>query len=266
MPFFTDQLNRTIELKKTPERIISLVPSQTELLYDLGLDNEVIGITKFCIHPAEWYRTKKRIGGTKTLNIKEIKELKPDLLIANKEENIKEQVEELACEFPTWISDVNNLPQALQMIEQIGEITNTKENAHSLVQQIKKQFANYNEKQETRNEKLRTAYLIWKDPYMSVGGDTFIHNMLTYAGFQNVFADKNRYPETTIEELRIANCELMLLSSEPFPFKQKHIDELQKHLPTTKIFLADGELFSWYGSRLLHTPAYFQKLQIALIA
>jgi ABC-type Fe3+-hydroxamate transport system substrate-binding protein len=263
MPFFTDQLNRKIEVTQIPQRIISLVPSQTELLHDLGLNEEVIGITKFCIHPNEWFRTKQRVGGTKNLDIQKIRSMNPDLIIANKEENSKEQIEELAADFPVYTSDVNNLQEALQMIEQVGSITNKIEEAETMIKKVKSGFTHLQE--NTSNNYIRTAYLIWKDPYMTVGGDTFINDMLFHAGFKNVFSDHNRYPEVTIEEIRIANCQVLFLSSEPYPFKQKHIDELQELLPNTKIMLADGECFSWYGSHLLQAPAYFQKLQVASI-
>lgn len=259
MPVYTDQLQRTITVKTEPKRIISLVPSQTELLFDLGLEEEVIGITKFCIHPENWFRNKTRIGGTKTLHIDKIRKLNPDLIIANKEENIKDQIETLAQEFPVWISDVNNLTEALEMIEQIGLITGKKQPAEDLTKRIEAAFLNF--KSQTSNLKSKTCYLIWKDPYMTIGGDTFIHDILIEAGYNNIFATQQRYPAITIADLQAANCEVLFLSSEPYPFKQKHIEELQAQLPHTKILLVDGEAFSWYGSRLLHTPAYLQQLQ-----
>jgi len=259
MPLYIDQLQRTVTITEVPKRIISLVPSQTELLYDLGLEAEVVGITKFCIHPDTWFRNKARVGGTKTLNIEKIRELQPDLIIANKEENIKEQIEILAQDFPVWISDVNNLEEALNMIRQIGHITNRKQRAEEVAHRIELAFANFTS--QNVQLKLRTAYLIWKDPYMTVGGDTFIHHMLIHAGFDNVFASHQRYPETLVSELQSLDCQLLLLSAEPYPFKQKHIDELQLELPQTKILLVDGEAFSWYGSRLQHTPVYLQQLQ-----
>jgi ABC-type Fe3+-hydroxamate transport system substrate-binding protein len=257
---FTDQLGRTIELKEPPKRIISVVPSQTELLYDLGMD-EVIGITKFCVHPESWFRTKTRIGGTKTLNIAKIKELHPDLIIANKEENVKEQIEELEKDFPVFVTDVNILDDAYQMIYQVGKLVGKERRATEMIQQINAGFAQL----QKQNSKLQTAYLIWKDPYMTVGGDTFIDDMLYYAGFTNIFSDKSRYPEITITDLHDRSCELLLLSSEPYPFKQKHIDEIQEQLPNTKIILVDGEMFSWYGSRLLQAPEYFKELQPKLL-
>jgi ABC-type Fe3+-hydroxamate transport system substrate-binding protein len=257
MPLYTDQLGRTIEIKQTPKRIISLVPSQTELLFDLGLDEEVIGITKFCVHPQHWFQTKTRTGGTKQLHLDKIKELQPDLIIANKEENVREQIEELSKDFPVWISDVNNLTDALKMIISIGDMVNKPTQAKEITHQIKRNFGQL----QTPNYQLQTYYLIWKDPYMTIGGDTFINDMLHHAGFENIFGNEKRYPQVSPEQLQNANCQLLLLSSEPFPFQQKHIDELQPLLPDTKIILVDGEMFSWYGSRLLKAPAYFQQLQ-----
>ncbi|MDB5221598.1 MAG: transporter substrate-binding protein [Chitinophagaceae bacterium] len=242
--------------KQPPKKIISLVPSQTELLSWFGLEKEVIGITKFCVHPKEWFTTKTRVGGTKSINIDLIKKLQPDLIIANKEENVKEQIEELANEFNVWVTDVNNLEDALLMIKDVGELTHKKDEAETLTTAIKNEFSQL----ATTNYKLQTAYLIWQNPYMTVGGDTFINDMMKHCGLHNVFENKPRYPQITLDELHITNCQLILLSSEPYPFKQKHVDELLQQLPGKKIILADGEMFSWYGSRLLQAPAYFKNL------
>lgn len=253
---YTDQLGREVQLPGIPHRIISLVPSITELLYSLELNEQVTGITKFCVHPESWFRQKTRVGGTKTVKADIVHQLQPDLILANKEENVKEQINALAQQYPVWVSDINNLDEALDMIEQTGIITGTAVKAGNIVNEIRSAF----EQLGTRNSKLRTGYLIWRDPYMTVGGDTFIHHMLERCGLQNVFGSLTRYPAITIEQLQAANCDLLLLSSEPFPFKQKHIDELQTYLPGTQIILVDGELFSWYGSRLLHAPSYFTGL------
>ncbi len=249
------------DLSNPPQRIVSLVPSQTELLYDLGLEKETVGITKFCVHPETWFRTKTRVGGTKTIKKDIIDQLQPDLIIANKEENVKEQVEELAKEYPVWVTDVNDLESALHMIGDIGALTNKSTQAQQMVAAIKRQFSELARSQpKTKNTKLKIAYLIWRKPYMSVGGDTFINDMLQRCGLTNIFLNKTRYPEITVDALKEAGCELVLLSSEPYPFKQQHIDELQAQLPGCKIMLVDGELFSWYGSRLLKAPAYFEQL------
>lgn len=257
MALFTDQTGRTIEITGLPQRIISLVPSQTELLYSLGLDEEVAGITKFCVHPPAWLRHKKRVGGTKNVNLPLIHQLNPDLILANKEENIKEQVEELARQYPVWISDVHDLPGAFDMIGQIGRITGKEDAAEKITRQVKENFAQLN----PYHPKPKTCYLIWREPYMTVGGDTFIHVMLETAGFENMFRSRLRYPEITIKELSAARCEVLLLASEPFPFKEKHQQELQSQLPDTKILLVDGEIFSWYGSRMIAAAGYFEKLR-----
>lgn len=265
MPFYTDQLNRLIEITANPKRIVSLVPSQTELLYDLGLEEEVAGITKFCVHPENWFRNKKRIGGTKTVDIQKVAALDPDLIIANKEENTKEQIEALEKIAPVWISDVNTLSGALQMITEIGIITGKERNAIHIVEQIENDFGKIRLLLNTISyKKYRTAYLIWKDPYMAAGAGTFIHDMMGLNGLENVLADQERYPTIDCSELRKRNTQLILLSSEPYPFKQKHIDELQTVLPETKLMIVNGEMFSWYGSRMLQAGAYFQQLQKAL--
>lgn len=273
MPQFIDQLGRTIILDDIPQRIISLVPSQTELLYDLGLDKEVTGITKFCVHPDKWFRNKTRVGGTRNIKMEIIDQLQPDLIIGNKEENAKEQIEEMAKHYPVWISDVKSIQDATCMIEEVGKLTGKLSIANNIVENIDKNFKppagscgqTIHRILRTNHptnpvDKLQTAYLIWREPYMTVGGDTFISSMMQAAGFENIFQDNNRYPEITFEELRTKNLELLLLSSEPYPFRQHHADELKKHLPRTKIMLVDGEMFSWYGSRLLRASAYFEHL------
>jgi ABC-type Fe3+-hydroxamate transport system substrate-binding protein len=255
-------LQKATDLSYLPKRIISLVPSQTELLFSLGLETETIGITKFCVHPSSWFKTKERVGGTKTINMDKIDQLQPDLIIANKEENVKDQVEQLALNYPVWLTDVNNLEDALEMITGIGTLTGKRDEALSLIKKIKKAFDTLPkiDPQDALHNPLKTAYLIWRKPYMTIGGDTFIHDMLLACGFENIFAGKTRYPEVSITQLQTANCQLLLLSSEPYPFKQKHIDELSSSLPGTKIILVDGEFFSWYGSRLLNAPEYFNDL------
>lgn len=252
-----DQINHTIQLNTIPKRIISLVPSQTELLFDLGLDKEVVGITKFCIHPDSWFRSKSRVGGTKTLNIAKIKELLPDLIIANKEENTKEEIEALQQFFPVYTSNISNLKDSLEMIQVIGKITNTEKRAEIITSKIQDEFKTLNKNPSTQKSVL---YLIWKDPYMSIGNDSFIHDMLSRCGWKNVFSNQNRYPVITKEEIKEIQPELILLSSEPYPFKEKNAKEMKQISPSSNIILVDGELFSWYGSRLQYSPSYFSKL------
>jgi ABC-type Fe3+-hydroxamate transport system substrate-binding protein len=253
-----DQLNRSISLPDHPTRIISIVPSQTELLFDIGLDNEVIAITKFCIHPEEWFETKTRIGGTKNLNIEKIKSLNPDLIIANKEENTEAQIQELMKDFPVWVSDIKNLDDALAMIREVSLITGKEKKGKEIVENIIREF---NSLKTISGEIISCAYIIWNKPIMTVGGDTFISDLLSQAGYKNIFHDKIRYPEITFDDLINLNPEVILLSSEPFPFKEKNVSDFQKLLPKSMVKLVDGEMFSWYGSRLLKSPAYFLKLR-----
>nr|WP_067054335.1 cobalamin-binding protein [Mucilaginibacter sp. L294] len=255
MPVFYDQMNKAVQLQQTPKRIISIVPSQTELLFDLGLDERIVGVTKFCIHPADKVKHIAKIGGTKQLNIQAIHNLQPDLIIANKEENGQSQVEELMRHYPVWISDIQNLPTALDMITKVGEITGTETKAGELINKIAKQFRAL----QPARPKLQVMYLIWRKPYMAAGHGTFINNMLQLCGFENV-VNTLRYPELSADAIIAAKPDVLLLSSEPYPFAQKHIDEFKQMLPGAKIELVDGELFSWYGSRLLHSPGYFNAL------
>ncbi|MCB0697131.1 MAG: ABC transporter substrate-binding protein [Chitinophagaceae bacterium] len=251
-----DQMGREVTFNYYPERIISVVPSQTELLYDLGLEREVVGITKFCVHPDEWFRNKERVGGTKKLDIEKIRSLQPDLIIANKEENTQEQIELLEKEFPVWVSDITNLPGAVNMIQALGQVTGMEGKANKLVEEIVQGFNDLHK----ANTPKRVAYMIWRSPWMSVGNDTFIHSMIRTIGWQNILAGKTRYPEVTLEELKKYQPELILLSSEPFPFKEQHITEVKEVLPYTEVMLVDGEMFSWYGSRLKNAVAYLQEL------
>ena len=257
MPIFTDQLNRKIDLPSKPLRIISLVPSQTELLYDLGLRDEVVGITKFCVHPEEWFKIKTRVGGTKKYDFEKIKALNPDLIIGNKEENEKEQIEELMKDYNVWMSDIYTLKDAYDMITRIGTLVGKQQEATNLKLEIESKFNQF--QQPTANNQQLVSYFIWNKPYMVAGNNTFINEMLKVCGFKNVF-EQERYPEIDAEQLAKANPEIILLSSEPYPFKEKHIQEFKAICPNAKVLIVDGEIFSWYGSRLLQAPAYFKQL------
>ncbi len=259
---FTDQLGRSISLNERPKRVISIVPSQTEYLWDLGLDDEVVGITKFCIHPNDWFRNKERVGGTKTLNFEKIRELQPDLIIANKEENTQAEIEQLAKEFQVWISDIYTLDDACEMMISIGQIFDELERAQAIVANIRDGFESLGGLSDKR-----VLYFIWHGPMMCAGGNTFIDDMLTSIGLTNVASSElslSRYPELSKAQIRESNPDAILLSSEPYPFKDKHIAEFRALVPTASIHLVDGEMFSWYGSRLLKAPSYYKELLSAL--
>lgn len=258
-------MRREINIPAFPQRIISLVPSQTELLYDLGLEDRVVGITKFCIHPEAWFRNKERVGGTKTSDFEKIHALKPDLIIGNKEENDKESIEELSKHFPVWMSEIYTFEDALKMISEVSEITQKESKGKEIVSEIRKSIPSIS---QNRN----CLYFIWRKPWMVTGENVFINEMLQKAGFNNLLLEselfknlKNeksntRYPELNDEMIKSLRPDYILLSSEPYPFKEKHIRELKEICPNSKILLVDGELFSWYGSRMKYAGKYFELL------
>lgn len=257
---FVDQLGKEITINFPPKRIISLVPSQTELLFDLGLDQEIIGLTKFCIHPIEKFAERTKVGGTKKLNIDLIKDLKPDLIIGNKEENSQSDIEELSESFPVWMSDIFTLDDAKKTISQIGELVDREPEAAYLNHLISAGFNDLQTLALQNNIDKKVAYLIWRKPFMAAGKNTFIHDVLLTNGMTNV-VQQDRYPQITLEKLKTLNCELILLSSEPYPFGSKHIEEIQAAIPDARIMLVDGEMFSWYGSRLVKAVQYFFEFQ-----
>lgn len=257
---FTDQLGKEVTINYPPKRVISVVPSQTELLFELGLNAEVIGITKFCVHPASQFKAKTKVGGTKKLNIELIRSLQPDLIIGNKEENTKEDIELLSAEFPVWMSDIYNLEDAMKTITQIAELVDRQPEAAYLNHLINAGFTDLQTLALQMGIDQKVAYVIWKDPYMLAGKDTFINDILMKIGLTNVTRE-SRYPEIAMEELAALKPDLVFLSSEPYPFGEKHIAELQSAVPGAKIMLVDGEMFSWYGSRLVKAVQYMFQLQ-----
>lgn len=253
-----DQLNREIQFDAPPERIVSLVPSLTELICDLGLKEKLVGITKFCVHPREIKKQAQIIGGTKKIKLKDCLELKPDFVLANKEENIEHQVKALSKEgISVYVSDISNHADVKNLIEQLGELFNVESSANGLIDELDTTIT---ELQSVRLAKtLKAAYLIWKNPYMAAGGDTYISYMLDKIGFKNALNEEQRYPVLDESRLKSLDMDVILLSSEPFPFKQSHVKELTE-LTGKKVLLVDGEFFSWYGTRILHMPQYPEQL------
>lgn len=229
----------------SPTRIVSLVPSITETLADLGLDDEVVGLTRFCVHPEGWKKKKTIVGGTKIVRIERTLSLLPDLILANREENVKEQVEKLAESVPVALTEVKTVEEGVQMIRDVGALCNRKGSAERLASEIERSFPR-------RSPTIRAAYLIWRNPWMTIGGDTFISDVMRRAGFVNAFGNRMRYPELSLEILRRSKADVILLSSEPFPFQEKHL----KEITATEIpaLLVDGQAFSWHGSRMRYAP------------
>ena len=242
-----------------PKRIVSLVPSQTEFLHGIGLNEEVVGITKFCIHPNEWFKSKTRVGGTKTVNFEKIKELQPDLIIANKEENTQSEIEALQKLYTVYISDIYTLEDSYQMMADIGVMTNREVETEKIVLNIKSNF------EELKQLNKRVLYLIWREPFMLAGQNTFINHLLNKCGLTNGFEDESsRYNEISKDEISKLNLDYIFLSSEPYPFKEKHIAELNEYT-NAKIILVDGEMFSWYGNRLENFKNYFESELVLIL-
>ena len=256
----TDALGRPVRLGAPPRRIVSLVPSQTELLADLGLDDEVVGLTRFCVHPDGWKARKTIVGGTKNVRLDRTQALAPDLVIANKEENVREQIEALAEVVPVYVTDVSTVDDVLLMIRAVGRLVDRSARADALAAEIAAGFDPL--AADLRGaELLRALYLIWRDPWMTVGHDTIIHDVLARAGLVNVAADRDRYPVLSDDEIHSLAPDVVLLSSEPYPFSNQHAAEVQALAPAAQIELVDGEPFSWYGSRLLRTPDALRSLR-----
>ncbi len=237
-------------------RIISTVPSITELLSDLGLSDEVVGITKFCVHPEAWFRNKERIGGTKTLKVNKILDLKPDLVIANKEENVKEQIEQLQESAEVFLTEIKTVEDNINLIQELSKLTDKRMTGLRLVSEFRLALDSL----EPLTPALRCTYLIWQKPYMTVGRDTYIHNVMSNLGLKNVFSDRDRYPTILLEDIKDKRTDLILLSSEPFPFKLDHLNFFRSAFPHCQICLVDGEAFSWHGTRLIKKARYLKSL------
>ncbi|MEX0778909.1 MAG: helical backbone metal receptor [Balneolales bacterium] len=226
-------------------RIVSLVPSLTEMLFDFDLQDQLIGRTRFCKRPANKVKGIPVIGGTKNPNIDKIKLLQPDFVLANKEENRKEDIEELQSIAQVYVTDIKTVDDAMASIHQLGKVLEREKQAEKILTDIKAEIENI-----SSAKPVSAAYFIWRNPWMSIGGDTYISDVMRRWGLVNVFASEQRYPQVNLEELKGAAPEYILLSSEPFPFKQKHVQEMREIFPGSNVVLVDGQVFSWYGSRM----------------
>lgn len=263
-PDFTDQMGRQVAVPENPQRIVSLVPSITELLFDLGLGDRVVGVTRFCVHPTDARKRAKNIGGTKDPKRDRIAALKPDLIIGNKEENRAEDIEALYENHVVWMSDVQSVSEGIEMIRQVGAVCGVYEKARKMAFQIECGFTDL--AANTTGKALRVAYLIWYDPIMVCGRRNFIHDVLERCGWKNIFLNaqvtgNKRYPKISPEQLHDSEPEAILLSSEPYPFKEQHVELFRAANPGCRVELVDGEMFSWYGSRMLKMPDYLEKLR-----
>ncbi|WP_431030002.1 ABC transporter substrate-binding protein [Lysinibacillus sp. LZ02] len=248
-----DHLGRSVTYAFPPKRIISLCPAITETLFHLSLQQEIVGRTKYCIFPEQQVAHVQTVGGTKQVDLATIQSLQPDLIIMEKEENTKEMVDMLENHFPVYVFQVESISEAQRMIEDAGQLVNRVEKSKELVLQIDVALKALPRKSG------RAAYMMWRKPYMVVGATTYINDMLETVGFENPFtASEGRYPVVDIEALKNAQLDYLFLSTEPFPFAQKHIEELALHLPNTTIQIIDGEMF-WYGAKMKEAAPYLKQ-------
>ncbi len=256
----TDALGRHVRLKEKPQRIVSLFPSQTHLLAHLGLDKEVAGITRFCKFPETWKKEKTVIGGTKDLKIERIIRLQPGLILANKEENTKEQIERLMDIAPVYVSDVMTWDDNLKFIRDVGLLTRKESEAGRLIDALQHRKQSFEQKSLSRHTAL---YFIWKKPWMTAGKETFIHTMMHQAGFENITPEnRGRYPVWEAADLKKLRPAVVLMSSEPYPFKpEKDSDEIRSLFPYSKILFVKGEPFTWFGAYPLQSFDYFETLK-----
>lgn len=241
-------------------RIVSLVPSLTELICDLGLREHLVGRTGFCVHPKQALRDVPKIGGTKDVNIEKIRALGVTHLIVNIDENEKPTVEKLAEFIPNIIVTHPITPRDnLRIFRLFGHIFNVSPRAEILCQELEQALAHV----PANSPAKKVLYCIWKDPWMTVARDTYIANMLALRGWQQWQAPNNqaRYPAFDWNDPSLSEVELVLLSSEPYRFLPEHAHALSAEIGKPVLWV-DGEMFSWYGSRSILGVRYVGELVV----
>ena len=248
-----------LHLARPPRRIVSLLPSTTETLCALGLGDALVGITAYCVEPRELVRGKTRVGGTKDPDLGRIRSLAPDLVVANIEENVREHVEALrGWSIPVWVTYPRTVADGIRMIRELGEITGTAARAAEIAGELEAVLARVT---SASGPPVDVFYAIWREPYMTINADTYIHDLLAVCGGRNVFADRpDRYPAVTLDEVAARRPAVVLLPDEPYRFRRAHLKDFERDdMPAARdgrIHLVDGKLFSWYGPRTaaaLHT-------------
>jgi ABC-type Fe3+-hydroxamate transport system substrate-binding protein len=233
-------------------RIVSLCPSLTELVFDLGRGDDLVGITRFCVHPADRVGAVEQVGGTKDPGIERIVELAPDLVLLNREENRIEDAEALeAAGVPCHASMPRTVEETAEMVRSIAAALDRPAEGEAIACDIEERSARVRAAAEGARP-VRWAYLIWREPWMTVNRDTFVDALLGQAGGVNAFGDRpDRYPRITTAELVTADPDVVLLCTEPFPFQEKHVAELagETGFAPERFRIVDGEYLSWHGSR-----------------
>ena len=238
MKTLKDQIGFQHSFEFSPKRIVSLVPSQTELLYELGLEEQIVGITKFCVHPFHFKSTKKIVGGTKQVNSDKISALQPDIVICNKEENTLEMVEELRKICPVWVTDIRTINDNFQMISDFGQLFNRRTEAQKWNDKIKLALAEF-ESFIKEKPLQKAAYFIWKNPYMVAGSDNYINEILKLNHFQNIYEKRSRYPEIEVNKIRLeGDPDIVFLSLQNlFRLRKKMPLKLEEQRTMPRLFL-----------------------------
>jgi ABC-type Fe3+-hydroxamate transport system substrate-binding protein len=246
---------------RPPQRIVSLIPSTTELLCDLGLADRLVGVTAYCVEPRAIVRSKARIGGEKNPDLERIRALAPDLVVANVEENVRAHVDALrAWGIPVWVTYPRTVDDSLRMIRDLGEVTGACARAAAMLEQLEEVVAR-GRAGEGQRARVRVFYAIWRDPYMTISGDTYISDVLATCGAANVFADRaERYPAVSLEEMAARAPDVILLPDEPFRFRRIHVADFESYVDVPavregRVHLVDGKPFSWHGRRLADAVA-----------
>jgi ABC-type Fe3+-hydroxamate transport system substrate-binding protein len=263
----TDASGVALALAAPPRRIVSLVPSLTETLCALGLAEALVGVTAYCVAPRDVVRAKRRVGGEKDPDLATIRALQPDLVVANIEENLREHVEALrAWDIPVWVTYPRTVAEGLAMIRDLGEVTGTGERARAILADLEPLYARVRTA-SARRRPVPVFYAIWRQPWMTIGRDTYIHDLLAVCGAHNVFADAPaRYPVVTLDEVAARRPEVIVLPDEPFRFRRVHLDDFAPYadvpaVRARRVHLVDGKPFSWHGPRvgeaLCTLPALF---------
>jgi len=253
----------THHFRQAPQRIVSLVPSLTESVASLGGADRLVAVTEWCVHPQDVVKTIPKVRGTKNPYVKKILELKPDLVLANREENRERHVVELRRHVPVFVTYPRSVFDALKTVKDLGVLLEAPERAAEIAEACETLIDGIH---ESADPYFHTACLIWRDPWMAVGPDTYIHDLLGHFGFVNVYRDEDgRYPETSLQELSERGAEIVLLPSEPYEFQDNHREEVQaavwQRVPGCRVVLVDGSYLTWWGTRTLAALRYLTSLR-----
>jgi len=260
-----DDLGNAHPAAVPPYRIVSLVPSITELLFDLGLGEYLVGRTGFCIHPAPAVRRVPKVGGTKDVDIEKIRALRPSHAVVNIDENPKRVAQALA-EFVPHVIVTHPLDPFgnVKLFRLLGGVFDRQQQAGTLESQFTQAYQTVVRAAEALHRQ-RVLYLIWQDPWMTIARDTYISRTLALVGWDTLPAEAvARYPELPGIAEGSAEADWVLLSSEPYPFREKHLAEIRRALPAgsrCRVAMVDGEMVSWYGSRAIQGLPYLLQLR-----